>query len=84
MESLALLATLVMLFVFSSSILAFSFSWAKNKVMKILTFIFSGLGLASGLWVMITLINGNGLFIGVIPVLLSGFAIWNTIKRTKQ
>jgi hypothetical protein len=33
---------------------------------------------------MITLNNGNGLFIGVIPVLLSSFAIWNTINRAKQ
>lgn len=83
MESLAVLAATIVSAIYLSSLLAFGFSWIKNKVGKILTLIFASIGIISGLWIGITLLAGNGIFIGGIALLISLFAIWNTFRRNK-
>ncbi|NBW73240.1 MAG: hypothetical protein EBR26_02355 [Microbacteriaceae bacterium] len=83
MESLALLVSIILLVIYLSSIIAFGLSWIRRKSWMIVTIVFALFGLASGIWLAITLINGNGLFIGAIPVLFASFSIWNTLRRNK-
>jgi hypothetical protein len=83
MESLALLASLILLVIYLSGFIAFGLSWLRYRIGKILTLIFGSFSVLSGAWVAITLINGNGLMVGGIPVLLGGFSIWNTLRAKK-
>ncbi len=83
MESLALLASLILLVIYLSGLIAFGLSWLRNRIGKILTLIFGSLSIVSGAWVAINLINGNGLMVGGIPVLLGVFSIWNTLRLKK-
>ena len=83
MESLALLASLILLVIYLSGLIAFGLSWLRNRIGKILTLIFGSFSILSGAWVAITLITGNGLMVGGIPVLLGVFSIWNTLRLKK-
>ena len=83
MESLALLASLILLVIYISGLVAFGLSWLKNRTGKILTLIFGSFAIFSGAWVAITLINGNGLMVGGIPVILGVVSIWNTLRVKK-
>jgi len=82
-ESLALLVSLMLLVIYLSGLIAFSLSWLRNRIGKILTLIFSSISVLSGAWVAITLISGNGLMVGGIPVLLGVLSIWNTLRVNK-
>lgn len=84
MESLALAAAIIMLTIYGSSLLAFGLSWIRNKAWKIITLVFAGFGILSGLWLGYTLIGGNGIPIAVIPIAVASFAIWNTLRRNKK
>ena len=83
MESLALLASLIILVIYFSGLIAFGLSWLRNRVGRILTLIFGSISILTGSWLAITLINGNGLMLGGIPVLLGVLSIWNTLRVTK-
>ncbi len=83
MESLALLVSLMLLVIYLSGLIAFGLSWLRNRIGKILTLIFSSISVLSGAWVAITLISGNGLMVGGIPVLLGALSIWNTLRVNK-
>ncbi len=84
MESLALLVSLMLLSIYLSGLIAFGLSWIRNQTGKFLTIIFGSISILSGVWVAITLINGNGLMVGGIPVLLGVLSIWNTLRVRKQ
>ena len=84
MESLALAAAIIMLTIYGSALIGFGLSWIKNSAGKIITLVFAGFGILSGLWLGYTLIEGNGLLLAVIPVALSSFAVWNTLRRNKK
>ena len=83
MESLALLVSLMLLVIYLSGLIAFGLSWLRNRIGKILTLIFGSISVLSGAWVAITLISGNGLMVGGIPVLLGVLSIWNTLRANK-
>ena len=83
MESLALLVSLMLLVIYLSGLIAFGLSWLRNRIGKILTLIFGSISVLSGAWVAITLISGNGLMVGGIPVLLGVLSIWNTLRINK-
>ncbi len=83
MESLALLVSLMLLVIYLSGLIAFGLSWLRNRIGKILTLIFGSISVLSGAWVAITLISGNGLMVGGIPVLLGVLSIWNTLRVNK-
>ena len=83
MESLALLVVMMLSVIYLSGLIAFGLSWLRNRIGKILTLIFGSCSILSGAWVAITLINGNGLMVGGIPVLLGVFSIWNTLRLKK-
>ena len=83
MESLAFLAAMVLLAVNGSAIIAFAISWIRKPAAKIATFILGGFGILSGLWLGYTLIQGNGLMIGLVPIAIASIAIWNTVRVNK-
>lgn len=84
MESLAVLVMTILLAIYGSGIIAFALSWFRNKVVRIITFVFAGFSIASGVWLAITLLNGNGLFLGSIPVILGAFSAWNSNRSARR
>ena len=83
MESLALLAGVIILAVYGSGLIAFISSWFKNRVSEIVTYVFSAISVLSGALLGFSLRDGNGLFIALIPMSLGIISVWN-IKRRKQ
>ena len=83
MESLALLAGIILLFVYGSGLIAFITSWFRNRVSEIITYIFSSISIVAGILVGFSLRDGNGMAIALIPISLGIFSVWN-VKRRKQ
>ena len=83
MESLALLAGLILLAVYGSGLIAFVSSWFKNRVSEIITYIFSAISVLSGALLGFSLRAGNGLVIALIPISLGIISVWK-VKRRKQ
>lgn len=81
METLAYLVTAILAVIYGSSVIAFGFSWGSSKAAGVVTIIFASIGILTGLWIASQLIDGNGLMVGGIPILVSGFSIWNTLRR---
>lgn len=83
MESLALVAAIIMLTVYGSGFIALSISFLRGKIWQIVTYIFGGFAIATGLWLGYALIEANGLFIAFIPLVCGIVAIWNTTRRNR-
>jgi hypothetical protein len=83
MESLALLASIMLAAVFGSGLIAFISSWFKNRASEIITYIFSAISVLSAVLLGFSLRDGNGLVIAMIPISLGIIAVWN-VKRRKQ
>ena len=83
MESLALLASIILLAVYGSGMIAFVCSWFRNRVSEIITYVFSGISVVSGVLVGFSLREGNGFVIALIPTSLGIISVWN-VKRRKQ
>lgn len=84
MESLALLASLILLAVYGSGLIAFISSWFRNQVSKIITYIFSGISVVSGVLVGFSLREGNGFVIALIPTSLGIISVWNLRRRKRD
>lgn len=84
MESLALLVSLILLFIYGSGLIAFVLSWFQNKIARISSFVFSGISIVTGIWLAVTLINGNGVIVGGLPVALGVVSIWNALRVSKK
>jgi hypothetical protein len=82
-ESLALAAAVIMLTVYGSGFIALGLSFIRNKIWQIVTYVFGGFAIITGLWLGYVLIDGNGLFIAVIPLIFGAVAIWNTTRRNR-
>jgi hypothetical protein len=83
MESLAQMVVLMLLGILSFGLGAVVFSWFRNPVTKVLTYVFAALSVAAGLWVGWVLIEGNGIPIALVPISLGLFGIWNLRRRNK-
>jgi hypothetical protein len=83
MESLAQTVVLILLGILSFGLGSFVFSWFRNPVTKVLTYVFASLSIAAGLWVGWVLIDGNGIPIALVPISLGLFGIWNLRRRNK-
>lgn len=83
MESLAVTVSLILLAILSFGLGAVVFSWFRNPVTKVLTYVFASLSVAAGLWVGWVLIDGNGIAIALVPISLGLFGIWNLRRRHK-
>jgi hypothetical protein len=83
MESLALLAGIILLFVYGSGFIAFISSWFRNRVSEILTYIFSSISIVAGVLLGFSLRDGNGMAIALIPISLGIISVWN-VRRRKQ
>ena len=84
MESLALVVTVIVLFIYGSGIAAFTASWFKSSKAKLITSFFGAISIISGGWLWLSLSDGNGFFVGIIPISLGVFAILNYRRRNKQ
>jgi len=83
MESLALLVTGMLLAVYGSGFIAFISSWFRNRASEIATYVFSTISILSGALVGISLREGNGFFVALLPISLGIISVWN-VKRRKQ
>lgn len=83
MENLAVTVSLILLAILSFGLGAVVFSWFRNPVTKVLTYVFASLSVAAGLWVGWVLIEGNGIAIALVPISLGLFGIWNLRRRHK-
>ena len=83
MESLAILVSIIILVIFGAGVIAFVLSWFKSPATRIITYIFAAFSILSGLWLAITLIDGNGLAVGFLPVALGVFSIFNARRKAK-
>jgi hypothetical protein len=83
MESLALLVTVILLAVYGSGFIAFISSWFRNRVSEIATYVLSTISILSGALVGISLREGNGFYVALLPISLGIFSVWN-VKRRKQ
>lgn len=81
MEGLVALVVTILLVVYSSAILAVALSWIRSGVLRIVSRVLASFAIVSGVWLAITLIDGNGVFVGGIPVLLGAFALFNSLRR---
>lgn len=84
MEGLVAVVVAMLLVVYSSAILASALSWIRGGFLMIVSRVLAGFAIASGTWLAITLIDGNGLFVGGIPVLLGAFTLFNSLRRKRQ
>ncbi|MEY3663599.1 MAG: hypothetical protein RI919_1115 [Actinomycetota bacterium] len=83
MESLALLVSIMLLVIFGAGFIAFGLSWFRSQWARIATYVFAAFSILSGLWLAVTLIDGNGLAVGFLPVALGAFSIFNTRRKAK-
>jgi hypothetical protein len=83
MESLALLASIMLAAVFGSGLIAFISSWFRNRVSEIITYIFSAISILAGSGLGFSLRDGNGFAIALIPISLGILSVWN-VKRRKH
>ncbi|MEN9922702.1 MAG: hypothetical protein RIS09_216 [Actinomycetota bacterium] len=70
-----------MLTIYSSGLIAIGLSFVRKRVWQIITYVFAGISILTGLWLGIVLRDGNGIYVGGIPILLGVAAIWNTTHR---
>jgi hypothetical protein len=83
MESLAIVVTVLLSVIFGAGLIGFVLSWFKSPVTRVLTYIFASFSILSGVWLAISLIDGNGLQVGAIPVALGVFSIFNARRKAK-
>ena len=83
MESLALVVTGILIGIYGSGLLSLVLSFSRNRILKVLTLILGGLSIASGVWLGFTLIEGNGIFVGLFPVLAGAAGIANAILKRR-
>jgi hypothetical protein len=83
MESLAQTVVLILLAILSFGLGAFVFSWFRNPITKVLTYVLATASIAAGAWVGWALIEGNGIAIALVPVSLGVFSFWNARRRNK-
>ena len=83
MESLAIVVMVLLSVIFGAGLIGFVLSWFKSPVTRVLTYIFASFSILSGVWLAISLIDGNGLQVGAIPVVLGVFSIFNARRKAK-
>ncbi len=83
MEGLAALVTVILLVIYSSGLFALALSWTRNRIGRIVSRVFAIISILTGLWLAIALIDGNGVMVGGIPVLLGAFSLYNSLRRNR-
>ncbi len=83
MEGLAALVTVILLVIYSSGLSALALAWAKSKWLRIASRTFAVMSILTGLWLAATLFEGNGVFVGGIPVALGAVSLFISIRRNR-
>jgi len=84
MESLVFTPVLILGSIFGLGLVAVVLSWFRSGVAKALTYVFATASIAAGAWVGWVLIEGNGLAIAAVAVLMGLFGFWNSRRRNKS
>ena len=84
MEGLVAFVTAILLVIYSSGLFALAFSWTRNRIGRIVSRVFAVISIVTGIWLALTLIDSNGVFVGGIPVLLGAFSLYNSLRRKRQ
>jgi len=82
-ESLATVVLILLSIIFGACLIGFVLPWFKSPVTRVLTYIFASFSILSGVWLAISLIDGNGLQVGFFPVALGVFSIFNARRKAK-
>ncbi len=83
MEGLAALVIIMLLVIYSSGLFALALSWMRNRIGRVISRVFAVISIVAGIWLAITLLDSNGLFVGGIPVLLGAFSLYNSLRRNR-
>ena len=83
MESLAILVTVLLAAIYGSGVIALALAWTRNRIAMIVSRVFAFISMATGFWLFLTLFEGNGLFVGGIPVLLGAASLVISIRRNR-
>jgi predicted PurR-regulated permease PerM len=83
MEGLAALVTVILLVIYSSGLFAFALSWMRNRIGRIVSRVFAVISIVTGVLLAIVLIDGNGIMVGGLPVLLGAFSLYNSFRRNR-
>jgi hypothetical protein len=83
MEGLAALVTVILLVIYSSGLFAFALSWMRNRIGRIVSRVFAVISIVTGVLLAIVLIDGNGIMVGGLPVLLGAFSLYNSLRRNR-
>jgi hypothetical protein len=83
MEGLVAFVTVILLVIYSSGLFALALSWTRNRIGRIISRVFAVISIVTGLWLAATLIDGNGVMVGGIPVLLGAFSLYNSLRRNR-
>ncbi|MFY7862439.1 MAG: hypothetical protein ACOVN6_00725, partial [Rhodoluna sp.] len=66
-----------------SGLFAFALSWMRNRIGRIVSRVFAVIAIVTGVLLAIVLIDGNGIMVGGLPVLLGAFSLYNSIRRNR-
>ncbi len=83
MEGLAAVVTFILLVIYSSGFSALALAWAKSKWLRIASRTFAAIAIVSGFWLAATLFEGNGIFVGGVPILLGAISLAISIRRNR-
>jgi hypothetical protein len=82
-EGLAAVVTVILLVIYSSGLSALALSWARSKWLRIASRTFAVISIVTGLWLGVTLFDGNGVFVGGIPVVLGAASLFISLRRNR-
>ena len=83
MEGLAALVTVILLVIYSSGLSALALAWARSIWLRIASRTFAVISIVTGLWLGATLFDGNGVFVGGIPVVLGAVSLFISLRRNR-
>lgn len=83
MESLAALVTVMLLVIYGSAFTAFGLSWSRKPSMRIATLLLASVAISTGVWLAASLIEGNGLIVGGVPVAVGLLSLINSYRRNR-
>lgn len=83
MESLAALVMAMLLVIYGSAFTAFGLSWSRKNVLRMVTLVLASVAISTGVWLAATLIEGNGIIVGGIPVAVGLLSLINSYRRNR-
>lgn len=83
MESLAAVVTAMLLVIYGSAFTAFALSWSRKTPLRVATTVLASVAISTGVWLVASLIEGNGVIVGGIPVAVGLLSLINSYRRNR-